>query len=309
VYAHSLTSATTAARPAARRRSAWRLSTTSGVFGDLLVKIGIGLSLAAAPVLALADCLLRPARTIALWRAARRAGMRPVRELRRIWFARAAREALRILGEAGLQEAVLRRIVVRGNKDALDQPAVFAVYHTPWARLLASWMSADRRVVLLAGGLWASRAPGVHATSDLRGMRHLLAELRRGRSAAVTIDHFGERGRITCRSEVLGFPVEACTGTSRLAAHAGLPLVPVALRWHRGRLEIWLGRRLTVTAELPAAGIDAALSEFNAALRCDLSSWDNAHRFLSLRVGAAAAPQRTDCDYAIVVPSRTGRSG
>lgn len=255
--------------------------------GDGVVAGAIQLSAVAAPLLMFADGLLRPRRTLRLCGALQRSGLHPLRELQRIWFSRAAREAIRILASKGLTAAVLRRVVVVGNAAAMDGPAVLAVYHTPWARLLALWLRAHGRIVLLAGDLWSARAAGAHLTSDSRGMRQLLRELERGRAAAVTVDHFGERGRITSCAEVLGTPVDACAGAARLAARAGVPLVPVALRWHRGRLEIRPGHRFTVTRESVGAATGAVLSEFNAALADDLSSWANAHRFLSSRHSGA----------------------
>lgn len=270
--------------PMACWSSRWR-----NAVADAVVVAAIGISVAAAPVLSVADAVARPRRTRRVAGVLRGAGMDPVRELRRIWFARTARETLRILADAGLGKAMTGRIAVLGNVDALDRPAVLAVYHTPWARLLALWMCTDRRVVLLADTLWGRRAPGVHVTSGSRGMRQLLRELRAGRCVAVTVDHFGEGGRITHPARVLGCQADACVGAARLAARAGVPIVPVALRWRRGRLEIFLGHLLTVTPESVGAGMGAVLSEFNAALRCDLSSWANAHRFLSR---SAAASER-----------------
>lgn len=251
--------------------------------GNAVVAAAIHLSVCAAPVLPLTDALLRPRRNFRVCCALRRSGLEPSRELRRIWFARAVREAFRVLAACGLSAALLRRVVVVGNATAMDGPAVLAVYHTPWARLLAHWLSASGRIMLFASELWSSRAAGAHVTSDSRGMRRLVRELRAGRAAAVTIDHFGERGRIMHDTEVLGIPVEACVGAARLAARAGVPLVPVALRWHRGRLEIRPGHRFTVTRQSVGAATGAVVSEFNRALANDISSWSNAHRFLSSR--------------------------
>lgn len=251
--------------------------------GDAIVAAALHLSSGAAPVLPLADALLRPRRNLRVCCALRRSGLHPLRELRRIWFARTMREAFRILAARGLTEALLRRVVVVGNAAAMEGPAVLAVYHTPWARLLALWLSASGRIMLFAGELWSSRAAGAHVTSNAGGMRQLLRELRHGRAAAVTIDHFGERGRVTHGTEVLGIRVEACVGAARLAARAGVPLVPVALRWHRGRLEIRPGHRFTVTRPAVGAATGAVVSEFNRALVSDISSWANAHRFLASR--------------------------
>lgn len=259
------------------------LARWSARFGDTIVAAAIHLSSGAALVLSLTDALLRPRRNFRVCCALHRSGLHPSRELRRIWFARAVREAFRVLAARGLTAALLRRVMVVGNATAMDGPAVLAVYHTPWARLLAVWLSANGRIMLLAGERWSSRAAGVHLTSDSRGMRQLLRELRRGHAAAVTIDHFGERGRITHSTDVLGIPVEACVGAARLAARAGVPLVPVALRWYRGRLEIRLGHRFTVTPQSVGAAMGAVVSEFNRALTGDISSWSDVQRFLSSR--------------------------
>ena len=262
----------------------WRVRLSDVVVatvGDAFVAVALYLSSSAAPLLQLADALFRPRCSARVCRALRRSGLDPLRELRQIWFARAVREAFRILAARGLSAALLRRVVVVGNAAALDGPAVLAVYHTPWARLLAAWLSAHGRILLFAGAPWSARAAGAHVTSDSRGMRQLLRELRRGRAAAVTIDHFGERGRITHGTEVLGIHVDACVGAARLAARAGVPLVPVALRWHRGMLEICPGHRFTVTRQAVGAATGAVLSEFNRAVARDMSSWANAHRFLA----------------------------
>jgi hypothetical protein len=258
-------------------------TTRRATFSDLVIDVAIGVASLAGPLMGILDAVFRPLRTATAAAALRRLGESPRAALRRIWTARTVREALRLLCAAGLERAAIRRVVLRGNTDALRTPAVLAIYHTPWGRLLGRWIAAQGNVVLLAAPHWSERAPGAHAPRSREGMRALLHALRSGRSAAVTIDHFGEGGRIVRESSVLGVPVTVCTGAARLAAAAGVPIIPVSFRWTGGFLEVHIGHRFTVTRDTVRVVTAALIAEFDRAVRADLSGWGNAHRFLGAR--------------------------
>jgi hypothetical protein len=252
-------------------------------FADHVIDLAVGVACVLGPAMAVLDTLVRPLRTAAAAAALARLGVSPRRALRQLWTARAVREAFRLLCAAGFESAVFQRIVLRGNADVLRTPAVLAIYHTPWGRLLGRWIARQGGVILLAAPHWSTRAPGAHAPRSREGMRSLLLELRAGRAAAVTVDHFFEGGRVVRETSVLGVPVTACTGAARLAAAAGVPIVPVSFRWTGRTLEVHLGHRFSVTRDAVRVVTAALIAEFDRAVRVDLSAWGNAHRFLSGR--------------------------
>ncbi|MEX0908402.1 MAG: hypothetical protein WDZ58_01455, partial [Gemmatimonadaceae bacterium] len=178
----------------------------------------------AAP-LAKLDTMLRPRRT-----ARARAALSRARdgrtdgsvELRAIWFTRIAREGLRILLWLGLADAVLRRVEVTGGVSALRGNCVYAIYHTPWGRVLAHWMARQSHGVVLSAQRWMERAGSAHVPCTWRGMRGLVDRVRRGRAAAVTADHFGAAGGRTTAASLLGRDVNVSTGVARIALAAGV---------------------------------------------------------------------------------------
>ena len=237
----------------------------------------------AAPMAKL-DSLLRPGRTararVAL--SAAHAGRTDgSAELRAIWFARIAREGLRILLALGFADAVLRRVEVTGGSSALGGNCVYAIYHTPWGRVLALWMARRSHGVLLSAQRWMERAERAHVPCTWRGMRELVEGIRRGRPAAVTADHFGAAGGRVTGASLLGRDVNVSTGVARIALAAGAPIVPVMARYADGKL------RVVVCDAIPVrkGGVEAATrrmtSVFDVELRRDPSGWELAHRFLS----------------------------
>lgn len=237
----------------------------------------------AAPMARL-DAVLRPERTARARAALARAhdgrgdGSR---ELREIWFTRLAREGLRMLLALGFAEAVLRRVEVAGGGRALRGNCIYAIYHTPWGRVLALWMARRSDGVLLSAQRWMERAGKAHVPCTWRGMRGLVEKVRRGRAAAITADHFGEAGARTTSASLLGRDVNVSTGVARFALAAGVPIVPVMTRYGGGRL------RVVVCDAIPVdrTGIEDATrrmtSVFDAELKRDPSGWEQAHRFLS----------------------------
>lgn len=68
---------------------------------------------------------------------------------------------------------------------------------------------------------------------------------------------------------------------ARIAAAAGVPLVPVMTRYRHGRVEVVLSPAIVV-GEVGVAGATCRVAAaFDAELRRDPSSWEQAHRFLS----------------------------
>ena len=244
-------------------------------------------------ILALAGCLAAPAARIdAILRREKTERIREAlsrahggrtdgaKELRSIWCARIAREGLHILDAWGLEQAILRRVVIVGDTEWLKGRCVFAVYHSPWGRVLARWLSLQPRAVLFATGRWAARAPGAQLSCSWRGIRKLVEHVRSGGSAAVTCDHFGDNPHAVTAS-LLGREVRASSGAARMAAAAGVPLVPVAVRYANGRLEVRLGDRIPCGKDETNTAARAVVSHFDAELRADPSSWADVHRYLS----------------------------
>lgn len=239
----------------------------------------------AAP-LAKLDGILRPARTararVALSKA-REGSTDGSADLRAIWFTRIAREGLRILLALGFADAVLRRVEVAGPASGIRGNCVYAIYHTPWGRVLALWMARQSHGLLLSAERWLKRAGKAHVPCTWRGMRELVDGIRRGQPAAVTADHFGAGGGRVTAATLLGCHVNVSTGVARIALAAGVPIVPVMTRYVGGKL------RLVVCDAIPVrhGGLEAATRRmtrvFDAELRRDPSEWEQAHRFLSVR--------------------------
>jgi hypothetical protein len=237
-----------------------------------------------ADPLAKVDAMLRPERTARARAALSRAHDGRVdgaAELRAIWFTRIAREGLRVLLAMGFADAVLRRVEVAGGVGALRGNCVYAIYHTPWGRVLALWMARQSNGVLLSAHRWMERAGSAHVPCTWRGMRGLVDRIRRGRPAAVTADHFGAAGGRVTAASLLGSDVNVSTGVARIALAAGVPIVPVMTRYVHGKL------RVVVCDAIPVdrSGIEAATrcmtGVFDAELRRNPSGWEQAHRFLS----------------------------
>jgi hypothetical protein len=240
----------------------------------------------AAP-LAKLDAMLRPERT-----ARARAALSQAHdgrtdgsaELRAIWFTRIAREGLRILLGLGFADAVLRRVEVTGGAGALSGNCVYAIYHTPWGRVLALWMARQSHGVLLSAQRWMERAEGAHVPCTWRGIRGLIDRVRRGRPAAVTADHFGPAGRRVTAASLLGRDVNVSTAVARIALAAGVPIVPVMTRYRAGKLRVVVCAAIPVDRSDVESATRRMTSVFDAELRRDPSAWEQAHRFLSSAV-------------------------
>lgn len=201
-------------------------------------------------------------------------------ELRAIWFARIAREGFRVMLLLGFAEAVLRRVRVVGRA-RVSGSCVYAIYHTPWGRVLALWLARRSDSVVFSAQRWLDRAGKAHVPCTWRGLRELVRRIEAGSSAAVTADHFSSRPGYSVSASLLGREVEVSTGVARIAAAAGVPLVPVMTRYRHGRVEVVLSPAIVV-GEVGVAGATCRVAAaFDAELRRDPSSWEQAHRFLS----------------------------
>ncbi len=252
--------------------------------GDVLVgAVFAGASALAAPLAAL-DTLLRPTRTklvrAQLFRAheGRTSGSS---ELDSIWFTRIAREGLRILLALGFADAVLRRVDLASDARVRGGNCVYAIYHTPWGRVLALWFARRPDGVLYSAGRWRERSGRAHVPCTWRGLRDLVLRIRDGSSAAVTADHFGSASARTAAASLLAREVHVSTGVARIAVAAGVPIVPVITRYRAGRLLVALGSEIDVQPSTVADATRRMTAVFDTELRRDPSGWENAHRFLS----------------------------
>lgn len=253
-------------------------------FGDAVVGVVFRLAGALAAPAACVDRVLRPRRTaqartrLSLARGGTTDGSA---ELTAIWFARIAREGLRLLLSLGLTDAVLRRVEITGPARALAGNNVYAIYHTPWGRVLARWLDRRSSGFLYSAQRWLNRAGQSHVPCTWRGLRDLVRRLRAGGSAAVTADHFVCAGQDSVAASLLGRTVHVSTGVARIAVAAGVPIVPVMTRYRAGKLQVSLGEEIFVTSATLGAATIRVTAAFDAELRRDPSGWDHAHRFLS----------------------------
>lgn len=236
------------------------------------------------PVLSAVDAVIRPSRTMRIVASVRAAGGSPAEVIRQIWFGRTTRECLRIALQIGLSAAVLRRVIVTGNTAALTGPCVYAIYHTPWGRVMAHWLRGRSQTTLFATGRWESRARAAHLPCDRSGLRRLLTSLRGGACAAVTIDHFGS-GPSTCDVRMLGRSVSVSTGAARIASAACVPVVLVIPRFRDGALELNIGAPVETVAASPERITRKLFEAFNSEMKRDLSGWEGSYAFLEHAVG------------------------
>lgn len=256
---------------------------------DAIVGSVFRLALALAAPAAGVDRVLRPGRTA---RARARCSLAQPgsgdgsAELTAIWFARIAREGLRMLLALGLTEAVLRRVEIAGTDRVLGGNRLYAIYHTPWGRVLARWLELRSNGFLYSAQRWLDRAGESHVPCTWRGLRYLVERLKTGGAAAVAADHFGPARDDAVAASLLGRTVHVSTGVARIALAAGVPIVPVMTRYAAGKLQISLGEEIVVTRATVADATVRVTAAFDAELRRDPSEWDHAHRFLSAPVGA-----------------------
>ncbi|MDQ6690914.1 MAG: hypothetical protein M3Z18_10430 [Gemmatimonadota bacterium] len=234
---------------------------------------------ALAPLLSAADIIVRPIRTRRVFAAVRKTEESPMTVLRQIWFGRATREALRIALELGMSPSVLRRVVITGNTAALGGPCVYAIYHTPWGRVMAHWLRTRPRTTIYATGRWQDRARTAHLPCGQAGLRRLLSSVRSGACAAVTIDHFSSRAP-SCAVCLLGRTVQVSTGPARIAHAAQVPVVPVITRFVDGTIELNLGEPIQIGEESPEKITAALFESFNLELKRDPGGWEGTYSFL-----------------------------
>jgi hypothetical protein len=212
------------------------------------------------------------------------------RQLRRIRFVRLARLLLKTFVRAGGDGAVLRRIVVDDAGAPLPPGGcVLAICHTAWGHAVVPWVAARRFAVVLAGPRWAQEAGDVYAPRSTAGLRRILRWLRAGGRAAVAVDSFAARG--ACEARLFGVPVLVSLVAVRLAAAAGVPLVPTWIAYDRGRLRIHFGQ----SVDVPRGSIEWALRQmldcFERWIREDPGEWNDLMPFLRgpVRGGELAA--------------------
>lgn len=250
---------------------------------DALVGAMLGAADRLARPVAFLDELLRPRRSARVRERLERAhgGMTDgSAELRAIWFARLAREGFRVMLTLGFAEAVIRRVEVAGPA-RLNGSCVYAIYHSPWGRVLALWMARRSDAVVFSAQRWLGRAGNAHVPCTWRGLRKLVGRIKAGSSAAITADHFDSRADHSTVATILGREVQVSTGMARIAAAARVPIVPVMTRYRNGRVEIALGPEIDVGDSCVADATRRVIAAVDAELRRDPSSWEQAHRFLS----------------------------
>ena len=203
------------------------------VLADLILDAGLlSCRLLAVPIATIDWITLHRRRTLWRWLEARPVVAR--RTLYRISVARMARGVFKAAIHLGAEGAVLRRVRCRGIDRLPAGGCVFAVPHTMWGRVLARW-SLSRNVALVVGHpRWAWWAGAAHLPPSLAGMRRAVVELRRGRRVAVVVDDFVRRGG--CAAEFLGRSIRVAKRPVCLAAQAGVPIVPVTVRYARGTI-------------------------------------------------------------------------
>lgn len=164
--------------------------------------------------------------------------------LRRIAFTRLARQVFKVLLLTGWgQAAVWRRVRSHAVARLPDGGCVLAVAHSPWGRVMARWTRARDFAGIFAHRRWARWAGPVHLPATAAGVRRAVAELARGRRVVVVVDDFVARGG--CEVEFLGRHVRVSMRAVRLAASAGVPVVPVTLGYDRGIIHMEFGVPLT----------------------------------------------------------------
>lgn len=254
-------------------------------FSDAVVASILAIADTLACPLAVIDAVLRPgvnSRVFSMLRAAKDGRTSGWPELKAIWLNRAAREGLRILSTVGFHHAVLRRVTLVGDPSVLSRSCIFAIVHSPWDRVLAHWIHGSRRAVVFATGRWEARAHGAHLPCNWRGIRKLVHHLRTGGVAAVTVDHFvAEPSKFSTRASMLGRGVNASTGAARIAAAAGVPIIPVSTRFARGKVQIILGSAMMVSEETVASATRELIKVFDSEVSHDPSLWAGSHKFLA----------------------------
>jgi lipid A biosynthesis acyltransferase len=163
--------------------------------------------------------------------------------IRHIAFTRLARQVLKQFLVVGEEATVLRRVHCLGRERLPRGGCILAIAHTPWGRVLARWSLSCDFAFILAHRRWAHWTGALHLLPTPAGLRRAVQELRRGRRVVVVIDDFVPSGG--CAVEFLGRPARVTMRAARLAALAGVPVVPVTLRYRHGLICLEFGTPLS----------------------------------------------------------------
>ena len=213
------------------------------------------------------------------------------RQLRRIRFVRLARLLFKAFVLAGGHRLVTRRILVDDASAPLPPGGcVFAICHTAWGHALVPWAAARHFAVVLAGSRWAHEAGDLYAPRSSAGLHRILRLLRAGGRAAVAVDSFAGRG--ACEARLFGVPVLVSLVAVRLAAAAGVPLVPAWIAYDRGRLRIYFGQSVDVAPGSVEPTLRQMLNCFEGWIREDPAEWNDLMPFLRGTVRGAELAAR-----------------
>lgn len=260
-------------RPAARA-SAPSVPTDTSVLADaalsLLLAVCHGLAAPAAAARALA-LALRDAE-LRTWLRSRPGGA--WRSLRRIAFARLARQALKLCILAGAKRSVLRRIRVE-PETLPPEGCVWAIPHSAWLRPLAVWAKDRNAGLALAGDGWARRLEARSAGTDFRGLRRLVRHLRAGGRAAVAADSFVAHD--ACEARFLGYPTRVSIVAVRLAAAGRVAVVPAWPSYDEGVLRLEFGPAISAPGNRAgqAETARALLDFFERRIAEDPAQWND----------------------------------
>lgn len=200
------------------------------------------------------------------------------RQLYQIRFVRIARQLLKGFVRAGWDESVLRRIVFGHETNALPPTCVLAICHTAWNHALLRWVTERRFALVLANERWAAEAGVCYAPGNTAGLRRIVRHLRAGGRAIVVMDSFAERrGR---DEQFLGERVRLSPLAVRLAACAGVPVVPTWIAYHSGQLCVSVGRSVAAVAGRSGQTARRVLDAFEGWIRQDPAQWNDLMPFL-----------------------------
>jgi hypothetical protein len=212
--------------------------------------------------------------------------------LRQIWFGRFARELLSLALRSRLRAAAIARVSA-GASTLARGSCIFAICHSPWQRLLATWCGERAFALLPAADRWARHAGAMHVAWGTEGLRRALRHLRSGGQVIVIADVFLHTGGVPVR--FLDENRMANPFAARLAALAKVPVHAVIPAWHGQNLRLDVGATFTpAAADLgPERMAVELLGYFDRGLRMNPAAWgDIFHLRLRPRrqPGQAASP-------------------
>lgn len=244
-----------------------------------LVAALLGLCHLGAGVAAAVDRALHPSWTARVEREIEARGHPGGATLRRIWFGRTVREVLGLVSRVGLTGCLSGHLRVHGDLTVLQRPCVLATYHSDWWRFVGPCIPPELPLHVVGPGKWRRRLRGVEMVSPSGGMRRLLRYLRQGGSCVITVDHLRNPGPATRSCTLLGTEVPVPTTAARLAALAGIPLVPLTVRWAAGQLHVTVGSAIAGQGN-PGRATEELFRILSGAIERDPPSWAQLHRFL-----------------------------